>query len=691
MKNSRFVALLVFLTAIGLLVSGLIVSANSGDKPGHQSPQEIQQTLNKISTWVLEKAAADEDVEFLVLIKDQADLSGAESLPTKEEKGRYVFELLRAKAELTQGPLIEWLKERRIEYRPFYIVNVIWVKGTRDLALEIAARADVARIEGNPVLQGIKPINIDEKESIDLTALTAGIEPGVSFIRAPEVWALGFTGQGVVIGGQDTGVRWDHSALVGQYRGSAVASINGGVDHDYNWHDSVHSGGGDCGADSSTPCDDDNHGTHTLGTAVGADGGANQVGVAPGAKFIACRNMDRGKGTPATYLECFQFFLAPYPVKGTPQQGDPSKAPDITTNSWLCPPSEGCSPDTLRAAVEAHRAAGIMTIVAAGNAGAACSTVVDPPAIYDASYSVGAINAATGAIASFSSRGPVIIDGSNRIKPDIAAPGVSVRSAIRSGGYAFLNGTSMATPHVAGAVALLWSAYPELRGQIVTTENILNQSAVRVEVTDCSSNGFPNNVFGFGRLDVKAAVDLAATKLSPSEQTFGIRGGGGQIEVTALPGVLWRAISNDPWITINDGKTGTGSGVVSFTVNANAGADSRTGSLTIAGRTVKITQPGTASLYAVSGRITTADGSGIGKVTLHFTSMAGIGEAPNDVLTNDDGSWAQSGFESETTYRVTASRSRLSFTPPSLDFNAPSTALNFTGVGRRIALGTLFQ
>ena len=96
---------------------------------------------------------------------------------------------------------------------------------------------------------------------------------------------------------------------------------------------------------------------------------ANQTGMAPGAKWIGCRNMNVGNGTPATYIECMEFFLAPYPVAGTPAQGDPSRAPHVTTNSWSCPASEGCSPNSLQAAVEAQRAAGIMMVVAAGNSG----------------------------------------------------------------------------------------------------------------------------------------------------------------------------------------------------------------------------------------------------------------------------------------------------------------------------------
>jgi subtilisin family serine protease len=129
-------------------------------------------------------------------------------------------------------------------------------------------------------------------------------------------------------------------------------------------------------------------------------------------------------------MECFEWFLAPYPVGGDPSQGNPAKAPDITTNSWACPSTEGCSPTTLQAGVEAQRAAGIEMVCAAENSGPSCSTVIDGPAIFDASYTVGALNTGTDTIASFSSRGPVTVDGSERIKPDIVAPGVKVRSAL---------------------------------------------------------------------------------------------------------------------------------------------------------------------------------------------------------------------------------------------------------------------
>lgn len=201
-----------------------------------------------------------------------------------------------------------------------------------------------------------------------------------------------------------------------------------------------------------------------------------------------------------------------------PHEGDPSKAPDIIINSWGCPASEGCSANTLQAAVEAQGAAGIQMVVAAGNSGSACSTVSDPPAIYAASYTVGALTTGTDTIASFSSRGPVTVDGSNRIKPDITAPGTNTRSATNAGDnlYTTASGTSMATPHIAGAMALLWCALPSLQHQITDSREALNNSAVFISSTQCGTAGPPNNVYGWGRVDIAAAVGTPSPTATPS-------------------------------------------------------------------------------------------------------------------------------------------------------------------------------
>ncbi|MDX2040797.1 MAG: S8 family serine peptidase [Acidobacteriota bacterium] len=687
MKRSRFVVLLLLLTATGLLAGGLIARAKSSNA----GSQELRQAAaRKIAPWVMAKTSDGQAAEFLVLLGDRADLSAANALPTKAEKGRFVFNALHAKAESSQAALLNLLDERKVPHQSFYIVNAVLVTGSEELALEIAARPEVASIVGNPEIQGVRPVELADLSEVEKASLSSetsapeDAEQGISNIGATEVWAMGFTGQGITIGGQDTGIDWNHPALKNRYRGWDGTNAN----HDFNWHDSIHADNRNCGKDSPAPCDDDSHGTHTIGSAVGTDGAANQIGVAPGAKFIGCRNMNLGNGTPATYLECLEWMLAPYPNGATPAQGDPTKAPDVTVNSWTCPPSEGCEPNTLKAAIEAQRAAGIVTVAAAGNSGAAgCSSVKDSPGIYDAAYTVGAYTASNNLIAGFSGRGPVTIDGSNRSKPDITAPGVLVRSAVRGGSYSMLSGTSMATPHVAGAVALLLSARPELRGKVEQIENILNESAVRVMTTDCggTNTSIPNAVYGYGRLDIKAAVDLAATTLNQTEFMFGVKGGADEIIVNALPNVTWRAVSDSDWITVTAGQTGTGLSAVFFSVAANSSPNPRTGTLLIAGRTVKISQPGLAPLFTVSGKVASSAGFAIPGVRLSFSRVSGGGEIPGEALTDADGNWSQSGFEPGTTYRVTASKIRSSFSPASIEFNAANSALDFTSVGRAIS------
>ena len=236
--------------------------------------------------------------------------------------------------------------------------------------------------------------------------------------------------------------------------------------------------------------------------------------------------MDQGVGTPATYIECFEFFLAPYPVGGDPlTDGDPSLAPHVINNSWTCPPSEGCDWDSLQTVVENVRAAGIFVVVSAGNGGLSCSTVQDPPAIYDAAFTVGATGSSD-VIASFSSRGPVMIDSSGRSKPDIVAPGVSVRSSDFEGGYSLKSGTSMAGPHVAGTVALMWSVAPYLVGDVIATEWAIASTAVALTTSEgCggdTATDVPNNVHGWGRVDAFGAVNVVFNTNYPPKTYFPI-------------------------------------------------------------------------------------------------------------------------------------------------------------------------
>src|SRR5215813_11313803 len=468
----------LFFVAAAAAALGAVAASRTSGQGGSPTQSAAGQ---KIAPWVTEHTANGQQAEFFVVLADQADLSPAAALGTKAEKGRFVYGALLNKAQTTQEPILQLLRDGGIEHQSFYIINAILVKGTRQIAEALASRPDVARVEGNPVIHNDLP----EPAAAPIQPLAPlTIEPGISYTHAPQVWALGFTGQQIVVASADTGVRWTHNALKPHYRGWDGVT----ADHDYNWHDSIHdSVGNPCGNDSTFPCDDFFHGSHTTGTAIGDDGMGNQIGMAPGAKWIGCRNMDVGNGTPARYIECMQWFLAPTRINGN--DPDPTKAPDITNNSWECPPSEGCSADTLQAAVEAQFAAGIMMVSAAQNSGPACSTVQNPPGIYEATYTAGALTTGTDNIAGFSSRGPVIVDGSNRTKPDISAPGTNTRSASNTSdnAYTIASGTSMATPHIAGAMALLWSAMPGLQNQIDPSRAALNNAAVHIASTACGT------------------------------------------------------------------------------------------------------------------------------------------------------------------------------------------------------------
>jgi serine protease AprX len=468
--------------------------------------------FDKVSPALLAEASVEGVSEFILYLDEQADLRELGPHQARVERGALAVERLRAVAADAQADILASLAARGIEHRSFWVANLIWVRGDLNLALELAASTRVARVLPNTRVKMERPM-------VKATSLgPSGIEDSISHVGAPDVWALGFSGQGVVIGGADTGYQWDHPALVNQYRGWNGVS----ADHAYNWHDAIHSSNGPCGFDSPVPCDDDGHGTHTMGTMVGDDGGSNQIGMAPGARWIGCRNMDSGFGTPITYTECFQWFIAP-----TDEQDlnpNPALAPHVINNSWSCPPYEGCTDATiLQTVVENVRAAGILVVVSAGNAGPACESIEFSPAIYDASFSVGATEFwwTNEWIASFSSRGPVSVDGSMRMKPDISAPGVDIRSSVPYDGYDIYYGTSMAAPHVAGLAALLISASPSLAGDVDGLETVITASAVPLVTSEgCGGDAIddvPNNTFGHGRIDALAASELATQAPPPND------------------------------------------------------------------------------------------------------------------------------------------------------------------------------
>jgi subtilisin family serine protease len=491
-NTTRFIALIGFLLAG--ITSTIAWQSPSVSYAGNQWKLAVDQSL-------LIQLEENGQVEFIISLREQADLSAVDKLATKSAKGAFVYDKLSKLARRTQGPIISELKRLGASYQSFWVANMIWVKGDPQIVQQIARRADVAFLHSNPKVRLQTPFRSGEIQPSSL--LTEQLW-NLELIRAPEVWALGINGNGIVVGGQDTGYDWQHKALKEQYRGWDGIT----VDHNYNWHDAIHDGSPLCGPDSEVPCDGHGHGTHTMGTILGDDGQGLIVGVAPGSSWIGCRNMnDSGQGTPVTYIECYQWFIAPTNLKN--QNENPAAAPDVINNSWSCPIGEGCTPNILFDVVENVRAAGILTVHSAGNSGPVCGTVNTPAAIYDASFTAGATTRED-IIWRGSSRGPVLIDNSQRLKPDISAPGQMIYSSWPNDTYTTLTGTSMAAPHVVGTAALLMESQPSLIGYPKTLESILAQSAVPIlAIQDCGGIGaeqIPNNTYGYGRVDAFNAI-----------------------------------------------------------------------------------------------------------------------------------------------------------------------------------------
>ena len=310
---------------------------------------------------------------LFVILKDQADLTQASQIKDIGERRTFVYKTLTDEANTTQAGLRKTLDGFGIHYTPYYLVNSMEVDGSALVRLYLLSRPEVDRIIPSPRLRAVPQLN--PAMTGELTSLQKDPGWNITMIGADKVWKdFGVTGKGIVVGQSDTGVDAKHPALRGSYRG-----LTGG--DDYNWYDPW--------TNSKSPNDQEGHGTHTLGIVLGGNG----IGVAPGAQWIACINLERNLGDMGYYLDCMQFMLAPFPHNGDPlKDGDPLRSADILNNSWGCPSLEGCDAESLRPAADALRAAGIFMVVSAGNDGPACSTLDNPPAIYSSVLSVGAVD-----------------------------------------------------------------------------------------------------------------------------------------------------------------------------------------------------------------------------------------------------------------------------------------------------------
>ncbi len=428
---------------------------------------------------------------LFIILKDQADLSDVPSITDRDERLHVAFEKLTEHANETQSGLRKFFDSVGVEYTPYYLENAMEVRGGTLVRLYLTMRLDVERIIPSPRLRAVPD---DVPAPGGLPEVDGSVQWNISMIGADKVWdEFNVRGEGIVVGQSDSGVDGNHPAIAEQYRGATQGD-------DYNWFDPWDA--------TTSPNDEGGHGTHTMGTILGANG----IGVAPKAQWIGCVNLDRNLANPALYLDCMQFMLAPFPHGGDPfKDGDPSKAAHVLNNSWGCPALEGCDADALLYAANNLRDAGIFVVVSTGNDGPMCETVASPLSLYDSVFSVGAIDQ-YGDMAEFSSRGPVTADGSKRTKPDIVAPGVDILSSLPQGTYGSNSGTSMAGPHLVGVVALIWSAQPDLISDIDATEKLIRDTAQPYNgaIPDpCGSGGESSNVYGYGIVDVYEAVKQA--------------------------------------------------------------------------------------------------------------------------------------------------------------------------------------
>ncbi|MEM7116911.1 MAG: S8 family serine peptidase [Chloroflexota bacterium] len=471
MKQRLFV--LFVATAVPLLLAALIffyptqtaVSART-----NKYDPALQQALNQ----------ANDFVRVIFHLNEQTDLDKS-TLPEEEVARRTaVIDQLQQTANTSQEPLRQKLQELAeigvVEaYQPLWIINAIAVTLTPDTLAQIAQRADVAKISLDAAHHFFDPID-GVPQAVPQQAPPVTLPTwNVTHIGTPLVWeGLGVRGEGVVVAIMDSGVDWTHPILRANYRGHLP---NGSVDHAGSWFSPGQ-------PNISEPSDILGHGTHVAGIAVGQDG----IGVAPDAEWIAV-NISNAEGTIFSSFvhQGFEWLLAP--------SGDPALAPDVVNNSW----AGGGATTIYRAAVDALEAAGIVMAFAAGNNGPLEGSV-GAPASYPETLAVGASDELD-LVAWFSSRGPSPQTGEP--KPTLVAPGTAVYSAFRNNEFFVANGTSMATPHVAGTIALMLSANPQL-----PTKNIF--SLLRNTVVPIAKT-HPNNDSGWGRLDAYAAVSTQVT------------------------------------------------------------------------------------------------------------------------------------------------------------------------------------
>ncbi|MFF7339858.1 S8 family serine peptidase [Streptomyces sp. NPDC008163] len=444
-------------------------------------PPPVSDLRSKADAEVVRQLDKKDTATFWVRLGSRADTSAAKKQKTRTGRDKALIAAKKKHAASSQAGVAALVKKAGGHATSYWISNMLKVTGDKALARKIAARPEVAAIEPDRLYQLPKEFPAEQEPAVN------GVEWNVESIGAPKVWdELGVRGDGIVVAGIDTGVDYQHSTLMSSYRGLRT---DGSYDHEYNWFDATATCSGEA------PCDDHGHGTHTMGTMVGDDRDGNAIGVAPGARWIAARACTPLGCPQDALMAAGQWILAPTDRAGNNPR--PDLAPDVVNNSWGADVIDTWYEDM----VQAWRDAGIFPAFSNGNAGPNCATAGSPGA-YTNTYATGAYDSA-GDIAYFSARGS---GEEGAVKPDISAPGVDVRSAAPGGGFAVMSGTSMASPHTAATVALMWAASPAIRGDVAATERLLDRTAHDVDDTTCGGSAANNNVYGEGRLDAYEAV-----------------------------------------------------------------------------------------------------------------------------------------------------------------------------------------
>jgi hypothetical protein len=404
----------------------------------------------------------------------------------------------------------------------YWITDAVSFSVDRGLLAKIANHPDLRYLIKDLPLELVEPVSVEESQS----GLT-GSDNSMTVTGVRELWNRGYTGHGRLVCNFDTGVEGTHPALVANWLGANGGSAS------QSWFDPY---------GTAYPIDNGGHGTHTMGIMVGRDG-ADTIGVAFNANWIAASVVDRGQNlikTVSDILAAFQWAADP---DGNPETVN--DLPDVVSNSWGIPRGLFAPCDqTFYQAIDNLEALGVVVVFACGNEGPNAGTIRNPADRATSptnSFSIGAVdqNQSDLPVASFSSRGPATCD-TTQIKPDVVAPGVSIRSSFRGATYKLMSGTSMAAPFVAGCVALMREYNPA-----ATVEQI--KTALIASAGDLGAQGKDND-YGWGFINVARAINylpkplkshigLAAVRLAQNENGILATGGTTALELSAIDSV----------------------------------------------------------------------------------------------------------------------------------------------------------